>query len=305
MNRGPRLIERIIKNKALFPIALIISINAWALSPYSWGVALMYCLMPLLLWGFERHFSLFRNKSQLHLTLFALMSILVPSLHTDITGSIVMVLTVFSIFLLFESYQQRDAVLSLHFIGILLGIGTLIDPRTSLFVLVVWLVAYQVQAIRLKGFVSSLLGMILPIILWLSYLFVNKKLPQFPILLSQYKDQYIPQIPLFSWTQWTILGLIIILVITATAYLLKHAHYDKLRTATYMNLIAGTSFFLFVCILFFENWWTLLMPSLYALTSILVGHYFSNQKGKLSGLALMVILLLMVTLGAYEVMVLK
>lgn len=305
MNRGPRLIEHIVKSKVLFPIALIFSISAWALTSYNWIVALIYSLMTLFLWIFERRFTLFRTKSQLHLTFFVLFSILTPSLHTNVKGSIIMVLVTISIYSLFNSYQQRDAVLSLHFIGILGGIGALIDPRTTIFIFIIWFIAYQVQAIHIKGFISSLLGMILPLILWATYLLVNNHLAQFPDFICQYENLYIPQIPIFQWVHWTILGFISILVITTTTYLVRYAHYDKRRIATYMNLISATSISLILCLFIFSDWWTVTIPSLYGITSLLVGHYFSNQKGKFIGITLVIILLLMSAMGVYGIMELK
>lgn len=305
MSRGPKLIEHIVKSKVLFPIALIFSISAWALTPYNWIVALIYGLMTFCLWIFERHFTLFRTKSQLHLTFFVLFSILTPSLHTNVKGSIIMALVTFSIYLLFNSYQQRDAVLSLHFIGILGGIGALIDPRTTIFIFIIWFIAYQVQAIHIKGFISSLLGMILPIILWTTYLLANNHLSQFPDFICQYKNLYIPQTVTFQCTHWIILGLMTILIIAATASLFRHAHYDKLRIATYMSLISATSISLILCLFLFSNWWTVIIPSLYGIVSLLVGHYYSRQKGKFIGITLLMIFVLMAAMGIYGIIELK
>ncbi|MFA6831964.1 MAG: hypothetical protein WCR36_06815 [Bacteroidaceae bacterium] len=305
MNRGPRLIEHLVKSKALFPIALVFSISAWALAPYNWVVALIYGVITFFLWVFERHFTLFQIKSQLHLTFFVLLSILVPSLHTNVGGSLIMVLFIISIYLLFDSYQQRDAVLTLHLIGILGGIGSLIDPRTTVFMFTIWFIAYQVQAIKIRGLIASLLGMGLPLLLWVSYLLVNNQIAQFSNFICQYKSLYIPQIGTLQWDEWTILGLISILVISATVHILSHTHYDKLRTATYISLISAISVFLIILNFLFVNWWAIVMPSLFGISSLLFGHYFSSQKGKFTGIILVIIFLFMGAMGIYEMMKLK
>lgn len=303
MNRGPRLIEHLVKSKALFPIALIFSICVWALAPYNWVVALMYGVITLFLWVFERHFSLFLVKSQLHLTFFVLLSILDSSLHTNVRGSLIMVLFIISIYLLFDSYQQRDAVLTLHLIGILGGLGSLIDPRTTAFMFAIWFIAYHVQAIKIRGLIASLLGMGLPVLLWVSYLLVNNQIAQFSDFICQYKSLYIPQIGTLQWDEWTILGLISILVISATAHILSHAHYDKLRTATYVGLLSATSVFLIILNFLFVNWWAIVMPPLLGVSSLLIGHNFSSQKGGFTGAILIIILLLMGAMGIYEILI--
>jgi len=305
MNRGPQLIEKIVKSRVLFPMALIFSISAWALTPYNWIVALIYSIMTVFLWNFERHFSLFRTKSQLHLTFFVLFSTLTPTLHTNIAGSIIMLLVGISLYILYDSYQQRDAVLALHFIGIIAGIGALIDAKTTLFIFLIWFIAYQVQAIHFKGFVSSLLGIVLPIILWIAYLVVNNDIAQFYEFIGQYKYLYIPQILTYQWMNWTVLGSITFLVIIATVSILKNSHYDKIRTSTYINLTSITSLFLIIYIFIFSDRWTITIPLLYGISSLLVGHYFTKKKGRFIGISLVLIILLIAVMGTYKIIELK
>lgn len=297
--RNNRFQNRITAGRFTLPAAILISVGCWMagislqLDVPVWSERIpsfvLYGIIGYFLITLNNTFAIIRTRASMQSATYFLLVSVCPHIHTLYTGNLVALLFLATLFFLFKSYQRTIPTGTLFNAFICLGTGSLLFPPLMLFIPVFWIGAHSFQALHVKSFFASWMGLGLPYWLLLSYAYLSGHMELFYRPFEELATFYPLRFDLQLWEIATI-GYLLILYMASSGHCIATGYEDKIRTRSYLQFLIFLTFCLFVYIGLQPTSFALLLPSLLITISILSGHLFVLSNSRSSNILFIVML---------------
>lgn len=189
--------------------------------------------------------------------------------------------------ILMGMYKERQAVIPALWINIFISAISINNPLYLIFIPVLWVGFIQMQSISLRVFLSSLMGLVLPWIYYLSYQFYKgNEIANFQALISEFKiglwtNEMLPHELIYS-------GLICLIFIISLFNIYSNLYSDSLQTRKYINFFVFISAYLLITSFLFPSTIIVNLPIYAFLLSILMSHPFTLNKTKFTNILFLI-----------------
>lgn len=238
---------------------------------------------------------LLRVSSRMLSSMLAILLCVVVMGHQFQPGSVVMLLSLLSLFPLFSSYQSPHPLLS-FLVYLPLSVASLTFPKLLWVIPFYWLIQGIFRALSLRCFISSILATLLPYWIYGGIAILTSSTPLFLA--------HIQTITQFHWFDYTALNLldillyafIVVLFLTGTIDFIIHQFMDKTRTRIIYNtaIIYGLTIATWIALQ--PQYFSTLLPLFILSTAILFGHFFTLTHTKFSHIYCIILMVLTVLL---------
>ena len=276
-------------------VPLFLQQRYWSLG-LSAGCAIL--AVYLMAWLNQTHVLLRVHTQMLSSTLFMLLAFSVLC-HRWQPGSVVMVFSLLSFFLLFATYQKPHPVLTFT-IYLVLSVTSFIFPKFLWMVPAYWCIQITLRSFSFRCFVASLLAIILPYWFYGGVTVLTSTLPNFVA--------HVTELGTFQYFNYTLLNrqdaltmlFVIILFTTGSIDFYRQRFLDKTRTRILYNavMIHGVYTIIICCVM--PQYIHIFLPLLLIDTAIVYGHFFTLTHTLVSHIYNLVLLLLAVCVMAAQ-----
>ena len=263
----------------------------WPLSIGAFWAAVTVYLMAELN---NAHVLLRVNSRMLSSTLAILLGLIVMT-HNFQPGTLVMLLSLLTLFPLFSSYQRPIPLLT--FLTYLpLSVASLFFPKLLWLVPVYWIILAYFRAISFRCFLSSILATLVPYWIYAGISVLTGTLPAFlmhtqaVVQLQRFDYSTVSPSHIFTYS------FILLLFITGAIDFYIHQFLDKTRVRIIYNtaIIYGLSIIIWIGLQ--PQYLPTLLPLLLLCTSILFGHFFTLTHTKFSHIYCIILMMFAVML---------
>ena len=195
--------------------------------------------------------------------------------------SVVLLCLVIIIYELFDSYQSPEATGKFFNIGVLIGVSGLLLPQVLWIIPLLWIVMYQFRSLSLKGFASSLTGIL--IIYWfvLAWCVWKHDFSMFSSLFSSITDfEIISTTTLFQSYRISI-AVVIFLLIPAFLHIKTVASSNSVRVRMMLSFLLNMSAWSLVLIFLYGKNTDSFFAIMYLSVSILATYFFYNMRNNI------------------------
>jgi len=239
-------------------------------------------------------FRLIRVRSYFPFFLFCLFSgTIIPFLPLNGAALSCLLLTI-SFFRLFRSLDHGFENRAVFDAFVLLALASVFLSRLLYLIPVIWLVMSVLQVMSIRSFLASLLGILS--VLWI-FGGVSFLIGDFSFLLAYSSDLINFHMFDFSAISSPAISYIVflaVLIISAIISFWPKQHLDKLQTRNYLNSVLLIWFALLILWIFSGNEESYMLP-LFALSSLVIAHFFSLVDSLFSRIMFLALLGLSIT----------
>lgn len=169
--------NKVAEHALTLPVASLITALVWlsaGLLVHKWWIQLVFLVISAyLMVELSNNNALLRVRSRMVTSTFLILSSCLPSMFGGLQGGIVCFCFLAAFLLMFQTYQDKAAVGLLFYAFLFIGISSLLEVQTLLFVPLLWLLCLtQLQSLSIRTWAASLLGLITPywfILPWIIY----------------------------------------------------------------------------------------------------------------------------------------
>lgn len=241
---------------------------------------------------------LLRVRSRMVTTTFLLLSTACSFLFSSLSGGIVSLCFVCSLYLLFHTYQAPSAVRPTYYAYLIVSLSSFFIVQTLYFVPLFWLLSLtQLQSLRFRTWMASLLGLVTPywfIIPWLLYQ------KSFQPLTDHFYELWSFQEPF----DFSLIGIqplcsfifINLLAIAALIHFLTHAFEDRIRVRQLYGFFIWTGFTASLVLIAQPQFYDLLLRIIIICASPLIAHFFTFTHSRFTNVLFIVSLTLVTVL---------
>ena len=227
---------------------------------------------------------LIRIFSRLVSCAFLVLSCAACFLMPDIREGIMQLFVIAAYLLLFQSYQNREAVGIVYYGFLMLGMASLAEPHILYFLPLLWLLMVtNLLNISWRTWFASLLGVLTPywfISAWLVYQadFTPLIAHFSPLFDFQFPIQYDLLSPgiLITW------GLLVVCTITGIIHLVRKSSYDSIRIRLLYGFFIWMDLFAFALMCFQPQHYSFLLRMMIINTSPLIAHLLALTSTKIT-----------------------
>jgi hypothetical protein len=237
-----------------------------------------FCLILFFIIGyffsvFNNRFGLLPMKVTLSASLFFLFLSIWPGSYVLYAGDVGTLFFLFSIYYLFESYQQyHQSSGYLFHAGLFTGLGSFLYPQLTYFIPVLVIGAYSFRSLTVRSFFALLIGWGTPYWFLFGYAFFSRKMYLFCQPFIELINFQSISMNHFQMWEWITLGFIFVLCIVSSIHSYAISYMDKIRTRVYLRFFMILNLCIFLFILLQPVQCANLLPLLLIGTSILVAH---------------------------------
>lgn len=244
-------------------------------------------------------FAIIRVRASVQTSIFLLLTALYPTIHHLQAGDFVAICYMGSMSLMFLTYKKHDSCGYIFHAFALLGVSSILLPKTIWTIPVFWMAAYSLQSLNTKSFMASLLGWAFPFWMLLSYCIICSDMR---LLIDTVNGLCkIEPIHFELLTARTItLAYTVILFIVSSIHCLNRNHDEGIRTRVFLNFFITLGFFLLLLMIIQPETQDSLMPLLIVLTSMMAGHFFTLTDSRVSNIFFILSILAIVPLFFYN-----
>lgn len=290
--------NRVAESILTLPVAAVVNLLVWVavgLFVHQWWIQLgsMACT-SLVMIELSNSNVLLRIRSRMVTSTFLLLSAACSFLFSSLPGGIVSLCLVCSLYLLFHTYQNTSAVRLTYYAYLILSLSSLFTIQTLYFTPLFWLLSLtQLQSLRFRTWMASLLGLLTPywfILPWLLY--QNDFQP--------FADHFTELVSFLEPFDFALIGIqplcsfifIDLLAIASLIHFLMHGFEDRIRVRQLYGFFIWTglaaSLFLIVQPQFFD----LLLRIIIICASPLIAHFFTFTHSRFTNVLFIVSLIL-------------
>ncbi len=301
-----RLQNVIAESRWLLPVVTPFAILIWgivSLFDYS-AIPSLVCLMfsTYLMIELNNENALIRIYSRMVSCCFMVFTTMATFQFISIRAAIVILCIAGFYTCAFRSYQQHTAQGWLFYAFLCIGISSIVWVHTLYLLPLLWLLlATNLLAASAKNYVASVLGVLLPNLLYVGYFLWNGNLDTF---LAHYtalaEFETICNYELLSISQIITAAWIILCAIIGTSHCLIEKRNDNIRTRMLYGAFIAIAWFSIVFLCLQPQHFEALLGCIITSASPLIGHYFALTHSKLSNFTFKVIALGTIILTMYN-----
>lgn len=243
--------------------------------------------------------ALIRIYSRMVSCAFLILSCAACFLITDIRGGLMQLLVVAAYLILFQSYQNRQAIGIAYYGFLMLGLASLACPHILYFIPLIWLLmATNLLALSCRTWFASLLGLLTPywfICGWLAYQH------DFSPLIAHFLPLVEFQFPIrhtsLGMNVLMTCGVLAICTVTGIIHFIRKSSYDSIRIRLLYGFFIWMNLFAFALLAFQPQHYDILLRIIIINTAPLIAHFLALTSTKITNIAFMVLtaLILFVT----------
>ena len=303
-----KLIQNIVSGSRLtLPITIVYTIGIWLLcgllTTDLWIQFACFGVTSYLMMVLNNQNALIRIFSRMVSCAFLVLSCAACFLFPDIRGGIMQMFVVAAYLLLFQCYQNREAVGLVYYAFLMLGLASLATPHIIYFIPIIWLLmATNLLAMSWRTWLVSLLGLLTPywfMMGWLAYQhdfspLISHLSPlfdfQFPIRYAHFSTGF-----LMTW------GLLAVCFLTGVIHFVRNSSYDSIRIRLLYGFFIWMDLFAFVMMCFQPQHNDLMMRMIIINTAPLIAHFLALTSTKITNVAFFVLTGVILYITVYNV----
>ena len=303
-----KLVQNIVAGSRLtLPVTIVYTICIWILSGLFttnlWLQFACFGITSYLMMMLNNQNALIRIFSRMVSCAFLVLSCAASFLFIDVRGTIMQMFVVAAYILLFQTYQDREAVGITYYGYLMLGLASLANPCILYFVPLIWLLtATNLLSLSWRTWLSSLFGLLTPywfIAAWLVYQHDFSPLVSHlsPLLDFQFPIRYDHLSTGFMMT----LGLIAVCFLTGVTHFIRKSSYDSIRIRLLYGFFIWMDLFAFALMCFQPQHDDMLLRIMIINTAPLIAHFLALTSTKITNAAFFVLTGVILFITAYNV----
>ena len=301
-----RLQNKIAESRLSLPIAVVYGVIIWLLAgvlkEHWWVQFCCFGLSAYLMAELNNQNLLIRIFSRMVSCVYIVLICMAVFLFPSISGAIVQLGAVSSLFLLFQTYQDKTAVGKTYYTFLLLGLMSGVDIRVLYYVPVFWvLMAWLIYSLSWRTFFASLLGLLTPYwfaLPWFAYREDFDSIIHHMANLVDISSRI--DFTSLSLPQFLFLGFLLLLAIIGALHFVLTSYLDKIRVRQL--------YYSFILITVFSTLLLFLMPQCYDMVigmmivtvSPLYAHFVALTHTRLSNIVFIVITAMILILTGFN-----
>lgn len=306
-----RLQNHIAESTLTLPVMGGVSLLVWLLaglvSREWWAQLACFAATVYVMVELSNTNALLRVRSRMVSGVFMALSCTACFLFGSLTGAIVQLCMVLSLQLLFHTYQSPEAVGRIYYAFLFVGIASLFFPQLLFIVPLLWLLmATQLQAFGWRALTVSLLGLLTPAWLIVSWLIFRSDLTLVTGWLHQLAT--FPQpfaVSVLSLQQLAVWGFVVVLGVASIVHFLQRNYEDKTRVRLLYGFLTTLSMVFVIAILLLPGLYDPLMRLAIVCMSPLVAHFFTFTNTRITNIFFLLAVLGVAVLTAYSLLTLS
>ncbi len=297
-----RFQNKIAENRFALPIVSVYALVVWTLSGLwsgqMWTTFFMAVFATYLMVELNNRNALIRIYSRMVSCSFLMLMTMSTFLFTDSQAQVVGICVIATYLLLFNGYQDRQAMGWSFYAYAAYGIGTLNFVQLFYFVPLLWLLhSSKIMGLSIRTFIASILGLTVPYWFALGYV---AYIGDYTILTDHFAALW-HFMPLCDFTSVGVKPLISIIFITILAiigmfHFFTHAYQDKIRTRMLYEVFSYMDLAILLFFILQPGAYHVLIPLMIINTAPITGHFFALTHSRVSNIMFITILILMVVI---------
>ena len=304
-----RRIQNIIaESRYLLPATIAYGVVIWLLTGLlqeQWWIQFgCFAASVWLMMELNNQNLLIRIFSRMVSALYIILSCTAVFLFPSLSGAILQLCAIASLFLLFHSYQDKASMGWIYFAFLCLGIGSLIDIHVLLYVPFFWVImAGFIYSLSWRTFFASLFGLLTPYWfstawnIWLG----EESLMQWGSDLSSAFDLTIqPGLGSLGIQQIIFLGFLAILAIIGSVHFLQTSYNDKIRVRQLYYSFITMTIFSVVLIGVYAQLYDMVIHMMIITISPLIAHFIALTHTRISNITFIVLMTMTLLLTCFN-----
>ena len=303
-----KLVQNIVAGSRLtLPVTIVYTVAIWLLcglfAQDLWLQFACFGVSSYLMMVLNNQNVLIRIFSRLVSCAFLILSCAACFLLPDIRGNIMQMFVVAAYLLLFQSYQNREAVGIVYYGFMMIGLASLATPHILYFVPLLWLLmATNLLSISWRTWSASLLGLLTPYWFISAWLVFQADFTPLITHLSPLADFEFPiSYSFLSRGVLMIWGLLAVCTIIGIIHLIRKSSYDSIRIRLLYGFFIWMDLFAFVLMCFQPQHHDMLLRMMIINTSPLIAHYLALTSTKITNAVFYVLTAIVLFITAYNV----
>jgi len=234
-------------------------------------------IMFFIIVRFNLKFILYDNRTYLPAIIFILLSSSIVSLQGFYPVFIAAPLVLYSIFLTFSTFKVDKPFSFIFLSSFMLALSSMFYHFTIYLIVFIWISLFIIRTPNIREIAVSIVGIIVPYLLWISYLFAFDDLSDFLNNISNIYSN-IPAYQDLHYSIYIFLGIVLLLFILTMIFSFNGIYIKKIDARKFFKSFVV---FLFVSVIIF-----LIFPSLHLFIivsiplSFLISIYLLNWRNK-------------------------
>lgn len=296
------------ESRHTLPIAALYGIAVWILAglfPQQWWIqAVCYLLATFIIIELNNSNALIRIYSRMVSAAFIFLSCSACFLFPSLQGAIFQICIIASLYTLFKCYQDKTTAGLSFYTFLLLGLGSLAHVQTLYLVPIFWLLmAITIYSFSWRTFSASLLGLMLPYWAFTAWILFSNDCDFSPLLThlemlgrysfpNDYLALSLPQIMVFVLTT--------VLSMTGMIHYFRTSFRDNIRIRQLFYSLIILNLFCTLFLIAQPQHYDSMMRVIIITASPLIGHFISLTHTRVTNIAFLVILAIMVLLTGFN-----
>lgn len=227
----------------------------------------------------NKKFAIIRTRTFLPVLIYFLLVTVWKRSFLDIYPHISLSIFLLCLIILMGMYKNRNAVVPALWLNLLISVISIVNPIYLLLIPTIYIGIIHLQSMSLKVFLSSVMGLLIPWIYYLSYRFyMGNEISNISLLINEFH----PSIWIYEMLPLEMIytGLASLIFILAMFGIYSNLFNDSLQTRIYINLYVFIFVYLFLLSFLFPSTLISILPIFVFLTSILLSHPFTLKHTK-------------------------
>lgn len=303
--------NRIAESRIALPCVAVYAAAVWlvaGLVSSNWWLQFgCMALSSFLMMQLNNQNSLIRIYSRMVSCCFLIIVCAGGFLFPSIRASVTTLCFLTFLLLLFQTYQDKHSVGRTFYAFSMIGLLSLLHVRVLYFVPVFWLLmAFKVQSLSFRTFLSSVIGLLLPYWLLAPYLVWKGSLSS----LMEHFEQlgwvtYPADYDILTTGQIAFFCLLVVLAVIGTVHFFRKRYQDKIRTRMLYDVFIIMLWLSLAMLAVQPQHDLLLFPVAVICVSPLVGHFLALTGTRWTNIAFFVVTALTLLLTIYNIWMLS
>lgn len=299
-----RLQNRISESRLALPVTAVYGTAIWAaggLFTQQWWIQFaLFALSTYLMVELNNSNALIRIYSRMVSCSFIVLSTMACFTFSSLYGACIQLCFIGALTFLFKSYQNKEATGCLYMTALCLGLSSLCDIHSLLFIPLLWFVMYAfMQCFSVKTWTATCLGFLTPYWFALPSLLYGERLGWFTAhfaSLSQFDR--IGDYSTLGPQQWLTLAFVCTAAAIGIVHYLHTSFNDKIRIRLIFECFICTDIYALGLLLLQPQHYELSMNVLIINTSPLIAHFIALTQTRTTNIAFIVMTVLAMALTA-------
>jgi hypothetical protein len=294
-----RLQNKIAESRMALPISVVYGIMVWLMAGLiqeQWWIQFCcFAISVYLMAELNNQNLLIRIFSRMVSCVYIVLICTATFLFPSVLSAVMQLCTVASLFLLFHTYQDKQAAGYTYYAFLCIGLASCVDIRVLYYMPAFWLLmAWFVYSLSWRTFLASLLGLITPYWFILPWAVYHGELNVWVAHFAKLFD--ISTITLLNVSQIHFLGLLVVLGLMGGIHFYITSYLDKIRVRQL--------YYSFILLTVYSTLVVFLQPKCYDMVtgimiisvSPLLAHFIALTHTRLSNIVFLVISVVILTL---------